>query len=126
MSSHRAAAEGSIRAARDTLAEIQGQRTTTDITIANAARAHAIATAAAAQAILALADALADVLATPARAQAYRDAAAQLDQRASTLDALSSSDYDAEACAVRELADAANALRCRAAEIHPAPEEPTP
>jgi hypothetical protein len=49
---HRTDAEASI------LAEIQGQRTTTDVTIANAARAQAIATAAVAQAILALADTL--------------------------------------------------------------------
>ena len=55
---HRTDAEASVLAARDTLAEIQGQRTTTDITIANAARAQAIATAAVAQAILALADTL--------------------------------------------------------------------
>ncbi|MFK0124917.1 hypothetical protein ACIQSP_16570 [Streptomyces nigra] len=51
---HRTDAEASISAARDTLAEIQGQRTTADITMANAARAQAIATAAVAQAILAL------------------------------------------------------------------------
>lgn len=57
--SYRSNADASILAARNTLAEIQGQRTTTDITIANAARAQAIATAAVAQAILALADALA-------------------------------------------------------------------
>jgi hypothetical protein len=57
--SHRSDAEASIAAARSTLAEIQGQRTTTDITIANAARAQAIATAAVAQAILALGDTLA-------------------------------------------------------------------
>ncbi|MFD8611058.1 hypothetical protein [Streptomyces sp. NPDC059631] len=56
--SHRTDAEGSILAARDTLAEIQGWRTTTDVTAANAARAQAIATAAVAQAILALTDAL--------------------------------------------------------------------
>ncbi|MGA5604031.1 hypothetical protein ACPCUF_23850 [Streptomyces griseoincarnatus] len=56
--SHRTNAEASLTAARDTLAEIQGQRTTTDITIANAARAQAIATAAVAQAILALNDTL--------------------------------------------------------------------
>jgi hypothetical protein len=55
---HRANAEASLTAARDTLAEIQGQRTTTDVTIANAARAQAIATAAVAQAILALNDTL--------------------------------------------------------------------
>ena len=55
---HRTDAVSSIIAARDTLAEIQGQRTTTDVTIANATRAQAIATAAVAQAILALADAL--------------------------------------------------------------------
>ncbi|MFI6491255.1 hypothetical protein [Streptomyces sp. NPDC050564] len=54
--SHRSDAEASIVAARTTLAEIQGQRTTTDIAIANAARAQAIATAAVAQAILALGD----------------------------------------------------------------------
>ena len=55
---HRTDAEASVLAARDTLAEIQGQTTYTDITIANAARAQAIATAAVAQAILALADTL--------------------------------------------------------------------
>ncbi|MFB7162296.1 hypothetical protein [Streptomyces sp. NPDC056242] len=55
---HRSDAEASILATRDTLAEIQGQRTTTDVTIANAARAQAIATAAVAQAILALNDTL--------------------------------------------------------------------
>ncbi|MGW3711366.1 hypothetical protein ACWDN6_14610 [Streptomyces albogriseolus] len=60
------------------------------------------------------------------RAQAYRDAAAQLDQRASSLDALSSSDHDAEAYAVRELADAANALRALADAVHLAPQEPQP
>lgn len=54
----RSNAEASIIAARDTLAEIQNQRTTTDVTIANAARAQAIATAAVAQAILALDDTL--------------------------------------------------------------------
>jgi hypothetical protein len=56
--SHRSDAEATLAAARTTLAEIQGQRTTTDITIANAARAQAIATAAVAQAILALGDAI--------------------------------------------------------------------
>jgi hypothetical protein len=54
--SHRTDATASIIAARDTLAEIQGQRTPTDVSIANAARAQAIATAAVAQAILALGD----------------------------------------------------------------------
>jgi hypothetical protein len=54
--SHRSDAEATIAAARDTLAELQGRRTTTDITIANAARAQAIATAAVAQALLALGD----------------------------------------------------------------------
>ncbi|WP_108990415.1 hypothetical protein [Streptomyces coelicoflavus] len=53
---HRTDAAASIIAARDVLAEIEGQRTSTDITIANAARAQAIATAAVAQAILALGD----------------------------------------------------------------------
>ncbi|MEU6661231.1 hypothetical protein [Streptomyces sp. NPDC046821] len=57
---HRTDAEASILAARDTLAEIQNQRTSTDITIANASRAQAIATAAVAQAILAVADAITD------------------------------------------------------------------
>jgi hypothetical protein len=59
------------------------------------------------------------------RAEAYRDAAAQLDQRASSLDALSSSDHSEEAYAVRKLADAANALRARARAdaIHPEPEQ---
>lgn len=55
---HRTDAEASILAARNTLAEIQGQRTTADVTAANAARAQAIATAAVAQAILALGDAI--------------------------------------------------------------------
>jgi hypothetical protein len=55
---HYANAEGSITAAANTLAELSGQRTSTDITIANATRAQAIATAAVAQAILALTDAL--------------------------------------------------------------------
>ncbi|WP_326779735.1 hypothetical protein OG481_02235 [Streptomyces longwoodensis] len=55
---HRDDAEASIVAARDLLAELLGQRTTTDVTIANAARAQAIATAAVAQAILALSDVL--------------------------------------------------------------------
>lgn len=55
---HRSDAEASLIAARDTLAEIQGRRTTTDVAIANAARAQAIATAAVAQAILALNDTL--------------------------------------------------------------------
>lgn len=56
--SHYTNAEGSIQAAANTLAELAGQRTPTDITIANATRAQAIATAAVAQAILALADAV--------------------------------------------------------------------
>ncbi|KJK40247.1 hypothetical protein UK15_07815 [Streptomyces variegatus] len=56
---HRTDAEGSIHAARDTLAELEGRRTPTDITIANAARAQAIATAAVAQALLAINDTLA-------------------------------------------------------------------
>ncbi|MET9304962.1 hypothetical protein ABZX68_06435 [Streptomyces cellulosae] len=56
--SHRTDAEATLANARDTLAEIQGQRTPTDITIANATRAQAIATAAVAQAILALNDTL--------------------------------------------------------------------
>jgi hypothetical protein len=56
--SHRTDAEATLANARDTLAEFQGQRTPTDITIANAARAQAIATAAVAQAILALNDTL--------------------------------------------------------------------
>lgn len=56
--SHRTDAEASVLAARNTLAELQGQRTTTDVTIANAARAQAIATAAVAQALLALNDTL--------------------------------------------------------------------
>jgi hypothetical protein len=55
---HRNDAEGSIAAARDTLAELEGQRTPTDVSIANAVRAQAIATAAVAQAILAVNDTL--------------------------------------------------------------------
>ena len=55
---HRADAEANLQAVRDTLAEIQGVPTTADVSIANAARAQAIATAAVAQAILALGDAL--------------------------------------------------------------------
>jgi hypothetical protein len=55
---HRTDAEASILATRDVLAELVGQRTPTDISIANATRAQAIATAAVAQAILALADTL--------------------------------------------------------------------
>lgn len=57
--SHRTDAEGSIDAARVTLAELLGRLTPTDITMANAARAQAIATAAVAQALLALDDTLA-------------------------------------------------------------------
>ncbi len=64
---HRSDAEGSIQAARNTLAEIQGHRTPTDVTIANATRAQAIVTAAVAQAVLALADAY-----ERARAEAQR------------------------------------------------------
>ena len=56
---HRTDAEASIYAARDTLGEIQGQRTPAEVTAANAARAQATATAAVAQAILALNDTLA-------------------------------------------------------------------
>lgn len=55
---HRADAEASVFAARDVLAEIQGVRTTPEVSIANAARAQAIATAAVPQAILALNDTL--------------------------------------------------------------------
>lgn len=55
---HRTDAEASVIAARDTLGEIQGIRTTSEVTLANAARAQAIATAAVAQAILALGDTL--------------------------------------------------------------------
>jgi hypothetical protein len=55
---HRTDAEGSINAARELLAELSGTRTTTDVSIANAARAQVIATAAVAQAILALNDTL--------------------------------------------------------------------
>ena len=55
---HRTDAEGSIIAAREVLAETSGQRLPTDIIVANAVRAQAIATAAVAQAILALADTL--------------------------------------------------------------------
>lgn len=53
---HRTDAEASILAARDTLAEIQNRPTPVAVTTANATRAQAIATAAVAQAILALAD----------------------------------------------------------------------
>lgn len=56
---HRTDAEASIHSARDTLAELEGRRTPTDITIANAARAQAIATAAVALALLAINDTLA-------------------------------------------------------------------
>ncbi|AMW11636.1 hypothetical protein A4E84_20340 [Streptomyces qaidamensis] len=56
---HRSDAEGSIHSARDTLAELDGRRTPTDLAIANAARAQAIATAAVAQALLAINDTLA-------------------------------------------------------------------
>ncbi|MFC7880455.1 hypothetical protein ACFUVV_01005 [Streptomyces sp. NPDC057376] len=49
-------AQASILAARDVLAELEGRRTPTDVAIANAARAQAIATAAVAQALLALGD----------------------------------------------------------------------
>lgn len=55
---HRNNAEASILAARDTLAELHGQHTPTDVTIANAVRAQAIAMAAVAQAVLALVDVL--------------------------------------------------------------------
>jgi Arc/MetJ family transcription regulator len=55
---HRSDAEGSIFNVQQTLAELQGQRTPTDITIANAARAQAIAMAAVAQALLAIDDTL--------------------------------------------------------------------
>lgn len=65
--SHRSDAVASVLAARDTLAEIQNQRTPTNVTIANAARAQAIATAAVAQAILALNDTLAAGQATNGR-----------------------------------------------------------
>ncbi|WP_326700229.1 hypothetical protein OG909_24850 [Streptomyces sp. NBC_01754] len=56
--SHHTDAEGTIHAARDVLAELAGRPTPTDISIANAARAQAIATAAVAQALLALDDTL--------------------------------------------------------------------
>lgn len=55
---HRSDAVESLAAARATLAEIQGQLTPSDVSIANATRAQAIATAAVAQAILALVDAV--------------------------------------------------------------------
>lgn len=55
---HRADAEANLKAVQSTLAEIQGVPTTTDVSIANAARAQAIATTAVAQAILALIDTL--------------------------------------------------------------------
>lgn len=54
---HRTDAEATILAARDTLDQLTGRATPTDVSIANASRAQAIATAAVAQAILALADA---------------------------------------------------------------------
>jgi len=53
---HREDAETNLKAVRNTLGEIQGVPTTADVSIANATRAQAIATAAVAQAILALAD----------------------------------------------------------------------
>lgn len=56
--SHRSDAEGSIDAVRVTLAELIGQAPPTNVTIASAARAQAIATAAVAQAVLALVDAI--------------------------------------------------------------------
>ncbi|MFJ4926829.1 hypothetical protein [Streptomyces sp. NPDC088736] len=55
---YREDAHANLRAARDTLAELTGTRTTTDVTIANAARAQAITTAALVQAVLALDDTL--------------------------------------------------------------------
>lgn len=50
------------------------------------------------------------------RIAGWRDAAKLLDQRASGIDALSSSDFGEEAYAVRELAAAANELRHMADE----------
>ncbi|MGW7726195.1 hypothetical protein ACWGJ6_23035 [Streptomyces canus] len=55
---HRDDAEANLAAVQNTLAEIQGVPTTADVSIANATRAQAIATAAVAQAILALDDTL--------------------------------------------------------------------
>lgn len=55
---HRDDAEANLTAVQNTLAEIQGVPTTADVSIANATRAQAIATAAVAQAILALNDTL--------------------------------------------------------------------
>lgn len=51
------------------------------------------------------------------RIAGWRDAAKFLDQRASGIDALSSSDFGEEAYAVRELAAAANKLRQMATEV---------
>jgi hypothetical protein len=60
---------------------------------------------------------IAAVLPAPAdRATVLREAIAVLDQRASNIDALSSSDFGEEARAVRELAEAANDLRRMAGE----------
>lgn len=55
---HRDDAEANLTAVQNTLAEIQGVPTAADVSIANATRAQAIATAAVAQAILALDDTL--------------------------------------------------------------------
>lgn len=55
---HRSDAEATIIVTRDTLAQTEGKSVPTDVSIANSARAQAIATASVAQAILALVDAL--------------------------------------------------------------------
>jgi hypothetical protein len=55
------------------------------------------------------------------RAAALLEAASLLDQRATGIDAFASSDYGEEARAVRELADAANALRRLAGEAQQDP-----
>ena len=58
------------------------------------------------------------------RAAILREAAALLDQRATALDAFSSSDGREEARAVRELADVANELRRLADEAQPVQHAP--
>lgn len=64
---HRTDAERTLNAAAETLAEIQGQLTPSDVSSANAARAQAIATAAVAQAIIALEDACGQPTEEPTR-----------------------------------------------------------
>ena len=60
------------------------------------------------------------------RAAVLREAAALVDQRASSIDALSSSDFGEEARAVRELAEAAETLRRMADENPSTPSEQCP